>query len=166
MLRKIINSGQMGVEQGALASSFIKNCETGGYIIEGYIIAYGTELKPSEKLKTFGLDEVKDGKLGECIRLNVENSDGTVIFVKSNSDITLPEKKAEEYCNNANKPVMFLTIGDHISTSRIESFIKSHNIEVLHVTGRIDAKESYCFDCVFKQMNEVFDCLKYKKKEI
>jgi len=155
-LKKIINSGQLGTEQGALASAFKSDCPTGGFIPEGYRVGRTTD----KSLKLFNLTEAPNSKLGECIIENIKISDGTVIFVRNLQNISNVEQFTLTHCEWIGKPFLKFPLNGSMSVNSIRKFLTDHKISYLHITGGLDtARTNYMFKFVFRTIGELLDTL-------
>jgi len=149
-LKKIVNSGQEGAEQGALAAAFLKDCPTGGFIPKDYRTAHGDQ----PKLKVFGLTEMKTEKFPHAVAQNIENSQGTVLFIGSENDITKPEQFVRDMCDRARKPIFNISIQSPSSPRMMVDFIQKNKIETLHISGKIDKAGD---DSVFRFTKDFVD---------
>lgn len=121
---KIISGGQTGVDQAGLLAAKKLGIETGGTAPKGYL----TEKGPDLRLKTeFGLEESTSEMYAVRTRLNVEHSDGTVLF----GDVTSRGTAMTiEYCKQAKKP--YITNPEYWE---LERWLLENNIEILNVAG-------------------------------
>jgi len=164
-LKKIINSGQRGAEQGALASAFKHDCPTGGFIPEGYKVGKSKD----ESLKVFNLTPVKDKKIAECVLENMNIADGTILFLRNPDKISKPEQFALQSCEVIRKPYLVFTLDGSMSVASIRAFLSDHNISYLHITGGQDGpRTDYIFKFVFRTVDTLLETLitetKYDKK--
>ena len=155
-LKKIINSGQDGSEQGALAAAFLKNCPTEGSAPKGFRTVHGNK----ESLKVFNLVEQETEHFPTAVSKNIRESDGTLVYISHADEMTEADRFAIQECNDANKPFMKINISHYNRTGDIVKFIKKHKIETLHITGKADRKDGklmfdYVKDSIEKFLDEV-----------
>lgn len=79
LIKKIISGGQTGADRGGLEAAKMLGIPTGGFITRGYMTENGRD--PS--LKNFGLTELSSTDYEERTIRNVKESDGTVVFCKT-----------------------------------------------------------------------------------
>ncbi len=143
MLKKIISGGQVGADQAALDAAIKYNVPHGGWIQKDRKTEDG--ILPYE----YKLNELKSGAHPNYSERNVINSDGTLIIShgKLKGGSALPKKLAKEYNRfclhiDLNKTPAF------IATSKINSWIIEHNIEILNVAGSRASKDPKIYEVV------------------
>ena len=151
-LKKVINSGQDGAEQGALGAAFLMNCPTGGNTPKSYNTAHG----PKPQLKVFNLIETDNDKFPTAVSKNVQESDGTLLFISHPADITKPEEFIIEQCDQYQKPFMKVPRSRFVKPEELLSFVKKHKIHVLHVSGKIDQASNKMMFTHTKELMERF----------
>lgn len=120
-VKKIISGGQTGADIGGLKAAKELGIETGGTAPRDYM----TEDGPSPELKEYSLTEW--GTYAVRTRMNVMNSDGTVIF----GDITSPGSKVTiRNCYHLGKPYIH-----NPGVLAFFKFLTHFNIETLNVAG-------------------------------
>jgi hypothetical protein len=134
MTLKIINSGNKGSESGSLAAAWQIGIQTGGHILQGYKTSNGY----NESLKIFGLEEHPGEKFSEVVKKNIENSDGTLVFLGNIKKLTKPEIFTREFCEKTHKPILNMSLDNLLTPELIKLFIEENNIETLHITGKLD----------------------------
>ena len=140
-LRLIISGGQNGADRGALEAASKMNCATGGHAPFGFRTMDGND--PS--LANFGLIETPQTNYNTRTRLNVQNSDATLIvasdFNSPGTVLTIAE------CHKANKKYFkvdankWYSCEDECSDTVVE-WIKLNSIEILNVAGNRDVRTS------------------------
>lgn len=127
-ITKIISGGQTGADRAGLDAAKESGIVTGGRCPR----LYRTETGSDPSLKQYGLTETASSDYSERTRLNVLDSDGTVIFADvSNGKITsrgslLTFKTARDN----NKPCIV-----NPTAAELAKWIKSNGISVLNVAG-------------------------------
>ena len=140
-LTKIISGGQTGADQGALHGARFAGLETGGAAPMGYWTENGGE---PALLGGYGLVETFAWGYSSRTRINVMNSDGTLIFgdpESRGSDLT------RRICLELDKPYQIVrwpfrgpqdpsqNSYNRLSISTVKQWLNLHNIETLNVAG-------------------------------
>ncbi len=139
MLECILSGGQFGADLAGLLAASVCGLKTKGHIPKGYKTEKG--LFPS--LARFGLVETKSSGYEERTRLNVWDSDGTLLLARNwNSPGTV---KTQEICEGIFKPffrVMFSEPGDVILTipHDVVEWIQREDIHILNIAGNRESK--------------------------
>jgi hypothetical protein len=135
-VQRIISGGQTGADLGGIAAGLKLGLETGGWAPRGWI----TEKGPRPELAGLGLREAHKTGYPYRTLLNVENSDGTVIF----GDPSSPGSRLTiRYCKEQGKP--FLVVEeDYSSPERNQDvflwWLSWTEIETLNVAGNRESK--------------------------
>ena len=136
MLTKIISGGQTGADQGALHGARLAGLETGGAAPKGYWTENGGE---PDLLGGYGLIETVSTGYPPRTRINVMNSDGTLIFGDPSS---AGSRLTERLCLNFEKP--YQTIHwPYLATPPvlpIKQWMEIYNIKTLNVAGNRESK--------------------------
>jgi hypothetical protein len=134
-LRKIISGGQVGADRGAIDAARRLGFPTGGWVPKGWRTYAGA----SPELEEFGLKEHHSEDYAPRTRLNVVESDGTLIIAinPSSPGCTL----TENLCRRFEKPFYHLkpsfTMDEH---AKMVEWVIHWNIEVLNVAGNRDKR--------------------------
>lgn len=132
-LKKIISGGQTGIDQIGLELAQKYRFETGGYAPKGFLTENGNDILLQTK---FNLVEIDSDSYSVRTRLNVCNSDGTVIFGNKNSPGTkLTLTSTAKY----KKPVCL----NPTTSKELLDFITSNNIIILNVAGTRGSRLPY-----------------------
>jgi hypothetical protein len=123
-LRKIISNGETGVARAALEVAKQLGYQTGGHAP----FNYKTEEGYDHSLLDFGLGCTEAQLFPESLRLNISNSDGTVIF--TNNLDKLGFNRINSLCSLYNK--VFNVNPDEIS---LITWLEENEIEILNVIG-------------------------------
>jgi hypothetical protein len=129
-LTKIISGGQTGADQAGLRVAKALKISTGGWIPKGYKTEEGE--RPSLGLK-YGLKETDTGDYPKRTWLNVQNSDGTLIFAEKESRGSI---LTQNVCRKLRKPYWI-----NPTVDEIRMFVNEHDISVLNIAGN---RESVC----------------------
>ena len=137
-LTKIISGGQTGADQGALHGARLAGLETGGAAPKGYWTENGEE---PVLLGNYGLIQTTSGTYPPRTRINVLNSDGTIIF---GNQISQGSKTTRYFCRQLNKPYLCIVwpflIEPYVAVSTAKQWLNLHNIKTLNVAGNRESK--------------------------
>jgi len=129
---KIISGGQTGADIGGLMAARESGIPTGGTAPSGWL----TENGPKKKmLESFGLVECAESGYPARTRLNVLESDGTLIVgnhESGGSALTI------EYAKEARKAIFLIAVSDEVAeseTARFRNWLDTENVRVLNVAG-------------------------------
>ena len=123
----IISGGQSGVDRAALDFALQNKIAYSGWCPKGRLAEDG------RIDKKYPLKETSSSIYAERTRLNVEDSDGTIIIYVD--ELTGGSQYTAEYASLRKKPFMLVNVSDHNSNSLIYSWIRKNNIEVLNIAG-------------------------------
>lgn len=151
MIKKIVSGGQTGADRAALDAAIEAGIETGGFVPRGLMAEDGPipDRYP-------GLIETGTGDPAERTRLNVINSDGTLVFThgKVLGGTALTVKYAGEHL----KPCLhidFLNAGLP-DTGLVKEWLSSNHIEVLNIAGPRDSEDPFIYERTFKLLSALF----------
>lgn len=138
-LRRVISGGQTGADQGGIISAWGYGLETGGHAPLGWRTSRG----PDIKLKHLGLVEDMSAAYPPRTRLNVKNSDGTVIIgtrMQSPGSVltyslTVQHKKP---CKQIGLPEDYTEEDVAREGKALAAWIRKKHISVLNVAGNRD----------------------------
>lgn len=143
MLHEIISGGQTGADQGGLMAAFDHGIPTSGYCPADYL----TNLGFQPMLEIFGLIPTRSSGYKDRTKLNVKNSDATVV-VGFNLD-SPGSKLTVSFCKELGRPYHLVklstkdTDADRAELARhLASFIINHHVLVLNVAGNRDSASS------------------------
>lgn len=147
MLKKIISGGQTGADQGGLRAGLILDLETGGWIPKGF----RTDVGEAPWLAELGLAETAQRNYQVRTKLNVENSDGTLVFGNVNSPGC---KLTRRFVRELGKPIFVVHwfSGQPIprDRSRFASWIENNDIVTLNVAGNRESMQPGINEAVFR----------------
>jgi hypothetical protein len=124
---KIISGGQTGTDRAALDFALTNHLDCGGWCPRGRIAEDG---RIDEK---YPLQETKSTIYAERTRLNVEDSDGTLILFSG--EVSGGTKYTLDHAKLRKKPVMLVNVHDEASFRNVRSWINENNIIVLNIAG-------------------------------
>ena len=126
---KIISGGQSGVDRVALDFALQYGILCGGWCPKGRKAEDG---RIDEK---YPLTETTDDNYDIRTKLNVEESDGTLIFFKK-----MPDKGTlltKEFANKINKPVLEINLSDNQKQNLqiVNTWLQDYNFKILNIAG-------------------------------
>lgn len=144
MLKKIISGGQTGADQGGLEGGKIAGLETGGTAPANYWTEDG---ESRSLLESYELGTTLSSSYPPRTKINVRNSDGTLIFgdySSRGSALTI------RYCEDLDRPYYAVSwrkskIAD-VTVENVAKWIADHEIEVLNVAGNRESKNPGIYD--------------------
>lgn len=128
-LVKIISGGQTGADRGGLDAAILLGIEHGGWC------PYGRRAEDGRVPYKYALREVTTSDYPSRTRINIEESDGTVIFVMG--AVTPGSRLTLALCKEMGKPHLVLRInnGIHFLARRLRYWLSLHSIRTLNVAG-------------------------------
>ena len=136
MVNKIISGGQTGADLGGLIAAKCCQISTGGHCPKGW----KTEAGPNFDLgRVYGLVEDTSTSYVPRTKLNVKNSDGTVIF--SQDWLSIGTKLTIDTCIKLNKPYIKIDLANkEVSEKELFDWIVNNDIKILNVAGNRESK--------------------------
>jgi hypothetical protein len=133
---KIISGGQSGADQGGLEAAAALGIETGGMMPRGFLTEYGPA---PEVASAYGLCETSSPEYPPRTRLNIANSDGTLIF----GDCLSPGTQlTSKHCFAVGKPCLVVSWSPNWSmpTDEFLRWLRINSIAILNVAGNRESK--------------------------
>ena len=136
----IISGGQTGADRGGLEAAKKLGIATGGWAPRGYVTENGRDLS----LKDFELQTTRTWRYPPRTRLNVKESDATVVFGDLDSPgcrltVSLVKKMKKPWIHVPYEGRTNQTI--RRSSLMLQQFIEDHqNVKVLNVAGNRESK--------------------------
>ncbi len=135
MIKKIVSGGQTGVDQAAFSIAMEVGIEIGGWCTKGGLDANGVDVLS----KYLGVREATTADPNERTRLNINDSDGTLIVVPC---IPMPAAILDgtlltiEYAQHIQKPHLIIgLLSKDNAISIILDWVRTHNIRTLNIGG-------------------------------
>ncbi|MBA2711683.1 MAG: putative molybdenum carrier protein [Tatlockia sp.] len=134
MIKKILSGGQTGVDQAALLIAQKTGITIGGWCPKGGCDENGKSIL----IKYSNLKETKTANPKERTKLNIHDSDGTLVIVpnwplekiKDGTVLTI------DHAKNLNKPCLIISLNDQKEADYLFiKWIEDNNIEILNIAG-------------------------------
>ncbi len=143
MIKKIISGGQTGVDRAALDVAIELGIPHGGWCPKGKWAEDGTI---SEK---YQLKETSSTEPAERTKLNVRDSDGTLIIIKTEpvgegSQLTIDEAK------RLKKPLLVIDLSQKDLLISLRDWILQNNIRLLNVAGPRASQQAGIYDDAYQ----------------
>ncbi len=144
---KIISGGQTGVDRGALDAAYDLKFDTGGWCPSG---------RKSEDGPIDGKYELKETRTEnyeERTRLNVTDSDGTLIL--HFGQLEGGTLKTKEFASEQEKPVYEVDLSKEIDKDSVLTWIFRKQIHTLNVAGPRESEEKGIYSKSYKFIFEI-----------
>lgn len=146
---QVISGGQTGADQGGLAAAKELGILTGGSCPKGWL----TEKGPAEELlKSYKLHEAPSAAYSRRTRINVQCSDGTIIFGDIESQ---GSRLTKRLCDEYSRPWMHLdfirgeTGNVELAASAVRVWLETHpEIVRLNIAGNRESVNPGIFEFV------------------
>ena len=116
---KIVSGGQTGVDRAALVAAMTFSIPSGGWVPKGRLAEDG--VVPED---FYGLKECQDGSYRERTRLNVRDSDATLILADA-LPLTGGTAYTARYAERTWKPCKVVRLGDDAAIAQIRDWMLS-----------------------------------------
>jgi hypothetical protein len=132
---KIVSGGQTGVDRAALDAAMALGLPHGGWCPKGRVAEDG------EIPQRYLLKETQSSGYIERTKLNVRDSDGTLIIVASlATEITYGTNLTKEEAEKTGKPLLIVDLSQEIDFAQILAWEIKNHINVLNVAGPRESK--------------------------
>ena len=152
-LKTIVSGGQTGVDRAAFDFAFERGLETGGYVPKGRLAEDG---RIPELYRN--LTETRSGDLAERTKLNVENSDATLII--SRGPLFGGSSRTQEFALASGRPFLHVDLAaksiDEAATE-IEHWLEEKNCERLNIAGPRASEDPEIYDLTMDLLRELFN---------
>ena len=133
MIKRIISGGQTGVDRAALDAAIELNIPHGGWCPKGRLAELGTTIPEKYILK-----ETDSPSFGKRTRLNIRDSDGTLVLVPS---IPIPQEITDgtlltiKEVQQKKKPHLMIDLSGTLNIDAIINWVKKNDIRILNIAG-------------------------------
>ena len=145
---RIISGGQTGADRAALDFALENKIACGGWCPSGRLAEDG---KIPEK---YPLKEASTVNYPQRTRLNIEDSDGTLIVYLNRFDpgtgLTLG------LCKKLNKPFLIIKVSEPYNTSVLNDWIGKNEIQTLNIAGPRESGEPGIYDNTIRLLQQAF----------
>ena len=136
---RIVSGGQSGVDQAALDAAMALGILYGGWVPKGGW-AENFQDPPGLLTKYPKMVETETSDPGERTKLNVRDSDATIILVQSNDQKELPGTKLTlETAHRLGRPSLTVVVGEPYAAAKLRQWLsdrsKKRPIRILNVAG-------------------------------
>jgi Circularly permutated YpsA SLOG family len=150
MLDKIISGGQTGVDTAALDVAIALRIPHGGRCPKGRLRENG--IIPL----LYTLKETESSDYSERTKLNIQDSDGTLIFLPLNKIITDGTRLTIQEAEKRNKPHLIIYCFEEEQSDQIKSWLNENNIGILNIAGPRESQApgiyTQCYDFLYKTL--------------
>lgn len=129
----IISGGQTGVDRAALDFAISAKIKCGGWCPRGRKAEDGTIPKIYPLKETF--TDIYD----ERTKMNVGNSDGTLILTLNN-EMGGGTKFTLEFCEKIGKPALLIDVNKAVNPENLRTFIRQNRIKTLNIAGNRESQ--------------------------
>jgi hypothetical protein len=164
MIEKIVTGGQTGVDQASLKIASDEGIEIGGWCPKGGLDEKGNCILD----KYSSLKETETSDPNERTKLNIEDSDGTLIIVPC---IPLPEKIKDgtlltiEHAKKQKKPNLIISLAEKKdAVDTIHNWMQENDIKILNIAGPRESNAPGIHDEACELFQELFASFKYRCK--
>jgi predicted Rossmann fold nucleotide-binding protein DprA/Smf involved in DNA uptake len=131
-IKSIVSGGQTGVDRAGLDAAMAVGLEVGGWCPKG------RQAEDGVIPEKYSLRETKTRSYAERTRLNVQDSDGTLIL--NTGSLEGGTKRTLELALQLGKPCLVLNIDEKPDNETFSAWVTKHNISVLNVAGPRESK--------------------------
>ncbi len=161
MIKIIVSGGQTGSDRAALDVAIELNIPHGGWCPKGRLAELGQAIPLKYQLK-----ETTTSEYSERTKLNIRDSDGTLIFVPS-----LPLKVTDgtvltiQEVQEKKKPYLLIDLSQNLDIDMVIKWIKQNKIEILNVAGPRESQSPGVYHLSFKLLKNILVNLLLKEQE-
>lgn len=148
MLDKIISGGQTGVDRAALDVALALGLPVGGWCPKG------RRSEDGRIPDSYPLTETAERNYQTRTRLNIEDSDGTLILNlgKLEGGTALTAKLAQQW----GKPCRVVALEKGIEPAAFRAWLDAHHITTLNIAGPRESKRPGVYDAAYRCLESLF----------
>ncbi len=162
ILKKIVSGGQTGVDRAALDVAIELGIPHGGWCPKGRLSESGTI--PN----CYNLQETDSSEYSERTKLNIKDSDGTLIFVPNwplPDNITDGTRLTIQEAEEKVKPYLIIDLSNGHDAEKIIDWIKKNNIEKLNVAGPRESQSRGIYQLAYRLLENIINLLRLGKTD-
>ena len=158
---KIISGGQTGVDRAALDAAIALGIPHGGWCPKGRRAELETVIPEKYNLK-----ETDSREFEERTKLNIRDSDGTLILVlETPIKVTDGTILTIETVRESNKPYFIIDLSKETEIEKLLTWINDNNIKILNVAGPRESQARGIYLSSFILLNKIFSSFLNKLEE-
>lgn len=150
MLDKIISGGQTGVDTAALDAAIALGIPHGGWCPKGRLREDG--IIPLK----YQLQETSSSDYSERTRLNIRDSDGTLIFLPGTNIVSAGTLLTIQVAKEKDKPYLISDNFAEAQFPKIKQWLESNAIKILNIAGPRESQcvgiYAQCYDFICKAL--------------
>ncbi len=159
-IRKIVSGGQTGVDRAALDAAIENNIPYGGWSPKG------RKAEDGIIADKYLLEETFTDDYSERTKLNIRDSDGTLVFVlKTPIEVTDGTNLTIKNAKTTKKPLLIIELSKNISADILSDWIEKNNIKVLNIAGPRESQSPGIYSSSFKFLHEFLSLYSEKKNK-
>jgi len=147
-IEKIVSGGQTGVDRAALDFALQKGIPCGGWCPKGRLAEDG---RIDEK---YPLSETRTTLYAERTRLNVKDSDGTLIIYSG--EMGNGTVYTADYARQIKKPLMIVKTDDPGLKNKVLHWIQNNGIKTINTAGPRESTSPGIYDKTMKILEMLF----------
>ena len=149
----LVSGGQTGADRAAVDLAIDKKLKWGGWVPAGRRAEDGTIDSSYSSFK-----ESSSSKYADRTRLNVRDSDATVIF--AHGELIGGTALTAQYATELGRPLLTVDLDAHRiseAASRTAGFIRENKVRILNVAGPRASEDPDVYEAVYRILTSVFD---------
>lgn len=158
---KIISGGQTGVDRAALDAAIALGIPHGGWCPKGRRAELETVIP-----EKYDLRETESREFEERTKLNIRDSDGTIILVDETPiKVTDGTILTIETIQQSNKPYLIIDLSKETELEKLVFWINDSNIKTLNIAGPRESQAPGIYTSSFKLLKKIFSSFLNKPDE-
>jgi predicted Rossmann-fold nucleotide-binding protein len=147
-ISKLISGGQTGVDRAALDFAIAHQIECGGWCPKGRIAEHG--IIPIK----YPLTETSGSDYRERTKLNVNDSNGTLIFI--NGYIDKGTKLTMDTAADLKKPCFIFDFSKTTEKEKLLNWLSENKIKTLNIAGPRESNSAGIYGLVYDVLKKIF----------
>ncbi len=152
-IKRIVSGGQTGADRGAFDFALANGLDFGGFVPRGRRAEDGGIPE-----KYTNLVETKTQNYSKRTRLNIINSDTTIIF--SHGNLRGGSLLTKQLADELQKPVLhinFLKLSEEKAIRKVENFLLANGCEILNIAGPRASGDQQIYNKTREFLTNLFD---------